>query len=166
MTRDELDTILNEGLASYSMEEPRPGLPGRVMARVRVDGAKGRRRWYLLAAAAAAFASLVVVMVLHREAMPEPPAAWAPPPVAVMIEPPPMPRHPQTPRPAFVAPHPRREIFPEASPMTSNERTLIALAQKAPEAARWLAEQDKPLAIDPIEIQPLDTGGTPTGEQK
>ena len=46
MNGDEVDRILDEALASYSLQEPRTGLSGRVMARIRSEGAASRRGWF------------------------------------------------------------------------------------------------------------------------
>jgi hypothetical protein len=43
---------------------------------------------------------------------------------------------------------------------------LFALAQQAPNAVRWLAQTDKPLAIDAIDIQPLEIEQLSTGENQ
>jgi hypothetical protein len=44
-SQDELDRLLEEGLAAYSSEAPRAGLEGRVLAHVRADGRRFRGWW-------------------------------------------------------------------------------------------------------------------------
>ena len=54
---DELDKILEDGLASYSSGEPWPGLEDRVLSRVAAAGAARKRRiwrWMIVAVPAAA----------------------------------------------------------------------------------------------------------------
>ena len=50
MNEDFLDTILDEALASYTLQEPRAGLSARIMALVRAEGAAPRRAWLRFAA--------------------------------------------------------------------------------------------------------------------
>src|ERR1700683_575997 len=75
MRNDELDSILESALASYSLGEPRAGLPVRVMARVHSENGASRRRWWVLAVAAAALACATVVMVTQRPRPAEGPVA-------------------------------------------------------------------------------------------
>lgn len=45
MASDELDKILDSALASYSQEEPRPGLDRRILNRIRAEGETRRFPW-------------------------------------------------------------------------------------------------------------------------
>jgi hypothetical protein len=68
---DELDRLLDEALASYSSEEPRPGLERRVLKRVRAERAPRRFGWWRWAVAVPVLASLLALAVTHRVKSPE-----------------------------------------------------------------------------------------------
>ncbi len=168
MNSDELDRILDDALASYSLREPRAGLPARVMARVRSEGAVSRGWWWCLAVAAAVLAC-VAIAIRPR------PATLAPPEAAkgveqVLVEQVPVPPRRDAPRREAHARRmrslPRRESFPSPAPLTPEERALVALVQQAPEAARQLAQPDRPLEIEAINIPPLQMDGLQIGELK
>ena len=54
------------------------------------------------------------------------------------------------------APLPRREVFPTPTPLTSEERALLALVAKSPELARELLTPTEPKPIEPIIIEPIN----------
>jgi len=164
---DAVERVLGEGLARYASQEPLAGLEQRVLDRVRGEGAARRagfRLWGIIAAGVAV-AALVVAGVLwmgpHR---PE-----ANPSLARVIAPP-----MQAPRMADARPAkkhrtaaglPRRRQFPTPAPISSEERTILALVARAPEQARQAFADSQPLSIAPIrleeiKIEPLGNGGS------
>jgi len=164
MTGDELDQILDLALGSYSAQEPRPGLSGRVLARMRLESNADRRRWYGWMFACAAAACLTIGVVAWQEQSPRLTLALAPPPAppAPTVELPVIPRE----VPIRIARVPVREKFPTPVPPSREDRTLVALAHIAPEEARWLLRPDQPLEVKPIEIKPLQMDVIGTGESK
>lgn len=44
---------------------------------------------------------------------------------------------------------------PQGTPLTDDERALMALAQTHPEALRAIAQDDRPITITPLSVQPL-----------
>jgi hypothetical protein len=173
MNGEELDRILDDALASYSLQEPRAGLSGRVVARVRADGARSRGGWFLIAVPAAALACLVIAMVMWRgklwlgETLPRP-VARGPQPVVMRVEKKSVPvRETQRRESPQRAEHPalrRVESFPVSFTLTAEERALVAIARQAPKVARQLAQSDKPLEIEAINIQPVQIDGVQIGE--
>jgi hypothetical protein len=167
MKGDELDAILDQALASYAMQEPRAGLPGRVMARVQADGPVPQRLWWLLGFAAVGLTCLGIAMTMWRGETRRQPVSVMPPPMEStrnLV----VPRHPEVVRPmtrVHARKHlPRRNSFPSPSPLTPEERALIVFVQQAPEAARHLAQPDKPVEIQAINIRPLHIDGLQTEE--
>ena len=63
MGSDELDKILDSALASYSQEEPRPGLDARVLKRIRAAGEARSFAWWRWATAIPVFACLLFLAV-------------------------------------------------------------------------------------------------------
>lgn len=173
--KDELDRILDDALASYSAVEPRAGLAGRVMARVRSDGAVSRNRW-LPFAVGAVLACLAVAVVIWHERADRSRVAVAPVTQAVMSKveaPPPAPERVQTRVSAGrvkvarrIRSLPQREQFPSPAPLTAEERALVAFARQAPQEALKLVRSGQPLEIKEIEIRPLEIEGLETGESR
>jgi hypothetical protein len=170
MSGDELDRILDDALASYSLLEPRAGLPGRVMARVAADGAAPRRVWWWLAPAAAVLAGALIATVFWRSETHPPVVTVVRPPVRTEVEtpaaPPPLDVARKVEHVRSVRRLPRRESFPSPAPLSAEERALLAFVQHAPGVARQLAEPDKPLEIEAVNIQPLQIAGLEIGEIK
>jgi hypothetical protein len=149
---NELDRILDAGIASYGDAEPRMGLERRVLARV---GAR-RRRWVCFGwAGVAAAAAAVLFAVALRPApvleRPEPLVALIPAAELKMSTPPSVVRRVVKPRPV---PLPKQDVFPSVTPLTREERALVAWASKAPE----LFEKPSmaPIEIPEIKIEPLN----------
>ena len=89
MNGDELDKLLDDALASYSRQEPRAGLSGRVMARVQSEGERSPARWFIWAFAAAAVACIVIALaVWRREPQPATVATRVSPPQEKSFAPP------------------------------------------------------------------------------
>ena len=60
---------------------------------------------------------------------------------------------------------PKREQFPTIAPLTPEERGLIELVTRAPQEARALLiepvrPETGPIEIEPIQIQPLESGNS------
>jgi len=182
MNSEELDKLLDDALASYSCQEPRAGLPGRVMARVQSEGERSPARWFVWAFAAAALACVVVALMMWRRESPAPLVATSVPPHQEKSVTPPLVTPPvgagsvQAVRQPAVRryrvhspapqPLPKRESLPSPDPPSVEERTLLAFAQLAPEAVKWLQQPEKPLEIEAITIRPLEIDGLSTGENK
>lgn len=141
--RDEVDRMLDAALECYSLQEPRPGLPGRVLARVGSDAGVARRKWFGFVFAIATAAACLII--------------WRPmpPQLTLTLAPPSPPPVPELRVSVLVRPRPRQA-----------ERPLIALTSMPPEAALWLADADQPLEVKPLEIKPLQIESIETGELK
>lgn len=157
MSGDELDRILDSALESYARGEPRPGLEGRVLARVAEARREPRFGWWGIAAVAAVCGGLVLAILLRNQPLP-------PPPGIVRLNPP-----APTVRTATVTPAgrhrvrsltlPKREQFPTPAPLTAQERAMLRFAEQFPKQALDVsAREEKPIAIPEIEIKPLDDG--------
>jgi hypothetical protein len=166
MKGDELDQILDLALASYSAQEPRAGLSGHVLARLRLEPHVERRRWYGWLFACAAVACLTIGVVSWQEQSS---------PLTLALSPPPAPPVPimqipvisrEAPMPMRVDRVPVREKFPSPVAPSREDRMLVALAHMAPEEARWLLRPEQPLEMKPIEIKPLQMDVIETGESK
>ncbi len=173
--RDELDQIIDHGLAGYSSCEPLAGLEDRVLNRIRLADA-GRRqsrwgRWVLVVPALAALAIVAVVSRSARTPIAKPiqtarvdipprsiAPALLPTPVAVRRR---TVKRTRGSKLSTAAPRvlPKRDQFPTPTPLTPEERALIALAQLRPEDVEAVAELQKKnsneIKIPPIEISPL-----------
>lgn len=170
---DQLDRAINEALASY-VEEPRTGLEHRVIAHVRT--AKPRVAWLRWTLALGATACVLVVIAISMRTAPKPNVVAHKAPVLT-------PQAVQTPtqrarilhmkRAAKPArrpePPPKLAQFPSPSPLTDDERTLMALARRSePRTLQSLAQarqrdaepiQIPNLQIVEIQIPPLSNGG-------
>ncbi len=165
--RDELDRLIDGALAGYSDAEALAGLEERVLNRVRAARAR-RRRWFAWAAVAAVAASVVVVGIVvrveRRLSVPKPAevvkVAPAPASSAVM-RPVERVRHVARRRQPGVLP--KLEQFPTPTPLTAEERALLALARQDPEELGKFAEMerqsDAPIEVQPIRIAPLREDG-------
>jgi hypothetical protein len=153
----DLDHLLEKGLEAWADTEPAPGLEERVLARLRREPATlpvpeettGRWPWLLLAAAA-----LLIALggtVLFRSAPPRiamesvssartapvgenvgklPPAPEAAPPPRIAEAASPAAKPPARIRP--VSSSPVREVFPTPSPLSEEDRLLIAYVATTP----------------------------------
>jgi hypothetical protein len=165
---DELDHIIDAGLANYASREPLAGLEDRVLNRVRGANAGGRRfrhgYWGLVVAAVGA---LIIVAVLPRgsrapveKPVPAEQAEAASPVPAARVTPAALARLRLRPRHKAVLP--KRDQFPTPTPLTPEERALIALAQLPPAELAALTDSrrsSEELRIAPIEISPLEIDG-------
>ena len=158
MTNDELDRVLDEGLASYLSREPRPGLENRVLSRVRAEGARRRiPRWVF---AIPALAGLVFLVMVFRPVAPPAPKLVVRTEIRNVVPDVPVvkPRKiRKSPRRAL----PKRDAFPTPTPLTAEERALLAFIKRSPEQARELfspppQQSDESIRIDEIRIDPLE----------
>jgi hypothetical protein len=166
-----LERILEEGIASYSQGEPLSGMEERVVARIRIGNYKGR-----VTGLRAAFAVGLVVIAG---------GVWlfligpykGPQPVNIVseaktksVEQTPM--IVEAPQPviklrshaARVRVLPKQKVFPTPSPLTAEERRLLALFKQDPEGtalafAGLRKRGSEPIEIAPLVIPPLEGGG-------
>ncbi|HEY1945489.1 MAG TPA: hypothetical protein VGG97_00675 [Bryobacteraceae bacterium] len=165
--RDELDAILEKGIASYPEAEPLAGMEERIIARIGM--AKMPRRSVIgwRAVWAVGFAAVAITgLVLIRTGQIEP----RPVAVAVVNRPPhfePTPvqiSEPQR-RPHIAHVHrvralPKGPVFPTPSPLTRQERLMVTLVSENPDEAAQVLDSlrqghDEPIAIAPIVIPPI-----------
>jgi len=190
---DEFDKVLHDALAEYREAEPLTGLEQRVLRRVRSHVDRRQKllwRWSAPTAAAAALAIVVWIGITARARHELAPAAVAQkgPAAAEPQRKPPestakhyaalnsetvvktaRSRQPHVPASSQVVSlqrEPMREQFPTPAPLTSDERTLLALVQMHPAALQELPadDTDNEIAIAPIAIKPLVETADSQGE--
>jgi hypothetical protein len=155
--RDELDSLIDEGLAAYGAVEPLAGLEERVLGRAR---ASRRSRWWWLVAPVAAAAGLSVWMVRPRTPEIEPPVvALAKPPAPVVVAPSREATRVVVRRARQHAGLPKREMFPTVALLTPEERLLMRMAESHPEELTKPVVPSGEIEIKPIEIAPLSVDG-------
>jgi hypothetical protein len=154
MKGDELDRILNDALASYTAREPRVGFSARTMARVQAESPKPQWNWLSFATAAVALTSLAATVMMWRNETPAPVRA----PVIERV--PVVPAIRTVESPQVIQRPPLRDR------LTAEQRALLVFAKQAPEAALQLAQPDKPLEIEALNIPPLQIDGIEIGEIK
>jgi hypothetical protein len=171
---DELDKLLDEALASYSSEEPRPGLEQRVLKRVRAEGIPRHVGWWRWAIAIPVLASLLVLAIAHRS-KPRPAAAESK--VASVQRPA---TAPTTPRRAAYRPTrrvvnrpvvahpplPKRGVFPLPAPLSAQERALVDLVTRFPDQAREVLIEASQRSSQPIEIPRIEIPPLPGGSER
>jgi hypothetical protein len=169
MGNDELDKILDSTLTSYSQEEPRPGLGGRVLNRIRAAGVGHRFSWLRWAMAIPAFACVLFLVVTFWSKRDSVPRASKPAPVIAKTAP----AAPVTPGAVQITASrrrlkhlrlPKREQFPTPTPLTTEERALLAFIAHSPKQAREMladakSRSQEPIQIKEIHIEPLQDGG-------
>ena len=158
--RDELDRMIDGALASYSDAEPLAGIEQRLVNRV--HAVRNRRRWLAWGVGAAVTASVVVGMSWsgHKTIREKTPVAVArvrrqasPPKTAVISAPRARVRVKRAARPRAL---PKLEQFPTPTPLTAEERALVAFVRGNEEEARQvLAANEDRIQIEGIQIQRL-----------
>jgi len=155
---DELDRVIDGALAGYSVAEPLAGLEERVLNRVRVAARSKQLTW---AFAFLAVTAVVVAVIAVRT--PRQPASKGND-ITRVITPAPVPaveKARAVPKQHRQRLLPKQEQFPSPTPMTSEERALLAFVSQHPaEAQQVFAELQKsnePVEIQPIQIPPLQT---------
>jgi hypothetical protein len=158
---DHIEKLLDEALASYSMQQPEPGLEWRVLERVHLAAAPRvwLPRWAWAIPAAACLLGAGMLWVRHGTKPERMPVAHG----AVVRATAPL--EPMTSRRVAVRPRKRKALpklaqFPAPTPLTNGERALLAFAKRAPSEVRAsLIEKPEPgiepIRIDEIKIQPL-----------
>ncbi len=160
---DDLDRVLDEGLASYTRAEPRPGLEQRVLRRVLTND---RRKWWMAAWLIPAVAVLALLLVPARKA---PAPGWGGlqsardfSPARVGASKPSVVREVPRKRKKPAPPTPRRRQFPTPSPLSEEERALLTFAARHPEQVTELAADLRktadPIQIGELHIEPLQNG--------
>lgn len=153
--RDALDKVLDSALANYS-SEPRAGLEQRVQNRIRTSARVTRIPRWVFAVPAAAAVFWAGYVWLHYGSLPERPL-----PVAQVRMPPVRAVAPTTARKPSARYHRRRPAlpklpeFPAATPLSSEERALLAFVTRHPEEARAALQQAPSSELEPIRIEPL-----------
>jgi hypothetical protein len=172
---EELERILERGIAGYSDAEPLAGMEERIVARIhaadrRRPGIWGWRAALILGLAVMAIAASgwllavrgsrqTITAALDHKA---PPPYLAPAPILHDIRQPPSHRRGPVRVSRTKKPPPKGPIFPTPSPATREERLLLVLVEKNPEeAAKAFAslrqQEEGPIAIAPITIAPIAT---------
>lgn len=171
---NELEHLLDRALATYSAQQPRPGLEGRIMRRINDPDGNWTRSLPWCVALASVFGAVVLAMVLLR---PSRQITSASDRIAVVSGAPRIndPRENRTehvskrgPGRAVRARVVRKSVAREPAssapaPLTTEEAALVRLAVVAPEVLRDAAaahhQQSQPVTIQPITIPPLGFGG-------
>jgi hypothetical protein len=169
-SRDDLERILDEALASYPGTEPLAGMEGRILERIRLAEVARRKApaWHLLltyALAVLAFVGLVTVLMRRDAPRPSTLTAKVSPAPGAPIRAPSLEE-----RPARMSPVRRRRttaavkqrVFPTPAPLTQEEHLLQRLARTNPDEAAQafdsLRQNAKPIEVSPIVIAPLASG--------
>jgi hypothetical protein len=174
MTNDEpnaVDRMLEEALSTYSSQEPLAGLEQRVLNRVHAECAPVRPRVWgralvVSVSAGVVAASVAAMTFLAMRPVPDPPRAptviaQLPKPTPILVA-----AQPVSKPPASHASQqlPKSREFPRPTPVTSNERALLALLQRAPDATRdafidFENRSSRPIPVEEIKIEPLKNDG-------
>jgi hypothetical protein len=187
----QFDKILDDALSDYRDAEPLSGLEDRVLQRLRPQLEKSPIPWWkwgMVAACVAMFAFAVWLGLRGNEAQaPVAPqqtearnvdvgpeaklAAQAPCTVANKHAPVPQSKgQAKVARSAVAQSHVARpdddghESAHLSAPLTREERQLLALAQTHPDALRSISQQDQPIAITPLTIEPLPSESNQNGD--
>jgi hypothetical protein len=169
-----VDDLLDASLRQYRSQEPRAGLEGRILAKVRArEHAAGRRGWVWALGAAAAAAVAVVAVALYvpyrrpapvapvpqeMAGKPEPPRAVAAPPRA------PSAAHAAVRQARRLTAERRRPVqFPTPIPLTEQEKLLLLYVQNTPSSELEAQVGQQPMgdleipkiSIAALEIKPL-----------
>ncbi len=192
MNNDEqLDNILDEALSAYREAEPLAGIEERVLQRLRLEPERLQIASWKWGAVAACIAMLAFAawLGLRGHGSQGPVARQQTQATNVDVPPEARPaaetrrkvankpaRRPQNRIPAQVArgtgtpvqvarlDDSGREPPHLPQPLTGEERQLLALAQAHPDALRSISQEDKPIAIAPLTIQPLPSEANQNGD--
>jgi len=156
--RDKIESLLDDALASYSRQEPRPGLPRRVLDRIHADTAPGLAfpRWTWAVPLAACLLWAGIFWTRHG-VTPERVQVTQVSQVAAARET--APARPASPR---IVDHrhkrkvlPRLPQFPAPAPVTNDERALLAFVTRAPKEAQAALIDAQQLSVEPIRIEEI-----------
>jgi hypothetical protein len=169
MDDKELEQILQGGIASYADGEPLAGLEDRILARAGMANARrSMAGWW--AVVALGVAALVGIALYLRVGLAESqPVRVASEIKASLPAKPPLPdatirvlrRRAPSHRAAAL---PKLRVFPTPSPLTPEERLLLAMVKQDPEGTAEAFDSfrrrgSEPLEIAPLVIPPLETSG-------
>jgi hypothetical protein len=183
----QLDKWLDNALANYSDAEPQWGFEQRLRTNVLAEKPRRRSIKFLIPALAAVAIALVIAVLLttpeaHKHPTPKQtptvsstarPGTIAPPPAQrtprLKLEArraAPKVRVPTRTKESVEQQYPRQAVFPAPTPMTAEERALMAMVKRAPQEAEKVAsaKQEHPeapqkLTIQAINIEPLEAAG-------
>jgi len=192
MNHDEhLDHLLDEALNEYRDAEPLAGMEDRVLRRLGVQPAVRRNMWWKWALVATCALVLVFAAWLgFRGHAPQRPVAGQATETSIANIPPEAKPAAETPHAATTrhsplphkntqiqiarsaAPHTQVARLDDSArgsrhlpvPLTGEERQLLALAQAHPDALRAISQEDRPITITPLTIQPLPSEANPNGD--
>lgn len=173
--RDELDTLLDEAIKSYSAVEPSPDLAGRILRQSQRETPSPRRGWKLALAFGLPLTAAVALatVLLGQWALPKPPLAIASAPATPSAAAPAISQRPKEASAALREPvrtHARKVhaarswARPLPPPYSKEELALLNFVQQHPKEAAEIAEAQKqdsgplrsePIAISQLEIKPL-----------
>jgi hypothetical protein len=184
MNHDEhLNNLLDEALSEYRDAEPLAGLEDRVLDRLAEVNGKQKvpwLRWAIATACAAVVALAVWTAAARRSTETQVPTAVAT--VKPAESAPGRASAPVLSAPAVTAhkatkpvrtpmlsaraaeAQAKPAVFPLPTPLTENERALMAVLQQDPKAATGASDESKPITIAVIEIKPLSIGGISSSE--
>lgn len=175
MKGDELDKTLERAISTYSREEPRAGFEKRVLDKIYAHGT-GNFLSRNLILAALVFACILLLAITfsmnHESIRPSSKprvianesneSIVAPMPRAVRTR---EPQHPLQAKHARAVRFklPKQQQFPAPTPLTDQERALLALTTRSPNEMAVLVQpesrKDEPIHITEIHIEPLQDGG-------
>lgn len=167
---DELERVLQEGISRYADAEPLAGLEERIIGRVRMTESSRRStaEWWVrlsVGVAALVVGGFIYLGMEHTESRPLTIAA-----VKKAAIPDLAPRRTAAIRVFKTRGHshgraalPKQPEFPTPSPLTSEERLLVAMVKQDPEGAAQVfgslrKRESEPLEIAPLIMPPLETG--------
>lgn len=169
MREDELDRILDTGLAAHAAVEPRAGLEDRILANLRAEQARpvGGRAWWQwgLAGAVAVVVAVGVLTwkssrILHPVIANHPPAAMQQPSTQeanphaagdiAVAKHTPVRRHGQRLAHAAAAEAavPKLDQFPSPQPLSAEEIALAQYARNFPKEAQLVAQAQEEFALE------------------
>ena len=173
---DELDTILDQAIQSYSAAEPSPDLAGRILYQSKLHTAAPRRGWKLALAVALPLAAAVALafVLLGQWTLSKPPATIASAPSTPSVAQPaktlvataePVQTHRKVRKAASHSTESGKSwARPLPPPYSKEELALLNFVQQHPKEAAEIAEAQKqdtaplesqPITISQLEIKPL-----------
>jgi len=174
---DELDTLLDQAIKTYSAAEPSPDLAARILRQAQQEPAPRHNRWRLaLAFALPLAAALTLAFILPRHwTLPKPPATIASAPTTPRVA-----RHARPDQTKTVAATTQEQLpihrrvrkavsrsswaRPLPPPYSKEELALLNFVQQHPKEAVKIAEAQKneaaltppqPLKIAPLKTEPI-----------
>jgi hypothetical protein len=167
---NDLERILQEGISNYAGVEPLAGLEERILARVRMtESRRGSMAgwWAAWALGVAALAVGGSAYLRMGRTQPPPGRIVSETKTATVRE---MPRQIEAINMAKRRGHsrraalPKRPVFPTPSPLTTEERLMLAMMKRDPDGTAQVFDSlrkrgSEPLEIAPLVIPPLETSG-------